>query len=141
MKRHNALAPLSREHHPALLLSQLLKKNAPHYKGLPDDAAGKALYASSFYKTKLVDHFIREEAMLGLVTQYHTDIEKLSAEIINEHKLLSGIFTSLDNPENLTERLDMLGKTLENHIRKEERILFPLIELYCPLNVLDSILT
>ena len=42
MKRHEALAPLSREHHGTLILAQLLKKGAPVYKGLPDTDTGKA---------------------------------------------------------------------------------------------------
>jgi len=34
MKRHEALAPFSREHHGALILAQVMKKGAPAYKGI-----------------------------------------------------------------------------------------------------------
>jgi len=40
---------------------------------------------------------------------------------------------------NLVGDLDKLGKKLEQHIRKEERILFPLIEQYCPEEMLAAI--
>ena len=41
MKRHKALIPLSHDHHLLLLLAQLIKKNAPDYKGLPKDLKEK----------------------------------------------------------------------------------------------------
>ena len=61
MKRHESLAPLSREHHAALLLAQLLKKNAAAYKGMPADTPGKILYAAEFYSSHLIAHFDDEE--------------------------------------------------------------------------------
>jgi hypothetical protein len=35
MKRHEALIPLSRDHHGTLILARLLRSDAPPYKGLP----------------------------------------------------------------------------------------------------------
>ena len=45
MKREEALAPLSREHHSTLILAQLLKKDAPVYHQLPAEPWDKAKYA------------------------------------------------------------------------------------------------
>ena len=53
MKRHEALAPLSRDHHEALILSQLLKKDSPAYKGLPVTVEGKVNYAVGFFEKNL----------------------------------------------------------------------------------------
>ncbi len=139
MKRHEALAPLSREHHGALLLAQLLKKDAPAYKGLPTLPSDKLIYVVNFYKANLQTHFIKEEELLAKVKQYHPEIEKLSAEINNEHRQLTNLFNTLDKENNLIDSLDALGKALENHIRKEERVLFPLIQQYCPENVLNTV--
>ena len=50
MKRHESLAPLSREHHEGLILAQLLKKGAPAYRGLPTDLAGKLSYAREMFE-------------------------------------------------------------------------------------------
>ena len=66
MKRHEALAPLSREHHEALILAQLLKKGVPAYKGLPTDTAGKISYARQLYADKLRRHFLDEEKILEI---------------------------------------------------------------------------
>ena len=68
MKRHPSLAHLSREHHGALILARLLQNNAPAYKSLPTDTAGKAVYALNFYEKELVKHFEAEEKAFTLVT-------------------------------------------------------------------------
>ena len=61
MKRHEALAPLSREHHNTLMLAQLLKKDAPVYKGLPANVKDKAVYALQQFEEMIKDHFQQEE--------------------------------------------------------------------------------
>lgn len=139
MKRHETLAPLSRDHHEALILAQLLKKGAPAYKNLPTGPNEKAAYAVNFYINHLEKHFLQEETMLQKVKTYNRDIEKLTEEIINEHQYLKTIFLSLDKTENPAVTLDILGTALENHIRKEERILFPLIQQHCPAGILNTL--
>ena len=139
MKRHETLAPLSREHHGALILAQLLKKDAPPYKGLPEPE-GKRDYALQFFKTDLQTHFIKEEKILDQVKQCHVDIEKLTREIKAEHVQLKILFASLEHSKNLSAALDNLGILLETHIRKEERVLFPLIQEHCPNEILEKII-
>jgi iron-sulfur cluster repair protein YtfE (RIC family) len=139
MKRHETLAPLSREHHDALILAQLLKKNAPVYKGLPQLPKDKAKYATGFYHSNLQQHFKQEEQMLHKVKQYNSKIEEITAEIIYEHEQLTQLFISLDKTAGLEATMDTLGKALEAHIRKEERTLFPLIQEHCPEEILNSI--
>lgn len=128
MKRHEALAPLSREHHEALILAQILKKGAPAYKGLPVDTKEKILYALNMYHSTLKDHFIKEESVIAKVQHAHAKIEMAGKEIIDEHRLLEGLFLSLENSKNPEECMNILGSALENHIRKEERVLFSLIQ-------------
>ncbi|MBS1743144.1 MAG: hemerythrin domain-containing protein [Bacteroidetes bacterium] len=128
MKRHDALIPLSRDHHQALILSRLLRNDAPVYKGLPQDAEGKMKYAKDYFLQSLSDHFDQEELVFEKVKNIHKDIDQLITEIVQEHTLLREKFTSLTLNENITEQLNQLGRLLETHIRKEERNLFPLIE-------------
>jgi iron-sulfur cluster repair protein YtfE (RIC family) len=139
MKRHEALAPLSREHHTALILSRLLRKDAPEYKGLPKDLPGKADYAGNLFQTSLLQHFQQEETVLEKIHGANAEIDRLSYEIIYEHQQLRKMFSSIENDNNLAEMLDELGRALEVHIRKEERVLFPLIQQYCPEEMLDEI--
>jgi iron-sulfur cluster repair protein YtfE (RIC family) len=131
MKRHEAIAPLSRDHHASLILAQLLKKNAPAYKGLPETPADKATYAQELFQKSIQRHFEEEEAMLDLVTDGNVELIAITKEIKSEHKELTVLFHALKTATDLTGTLDTLGVALEKHIRKEERILFPLLQLHC----------
>ena len=131
MKRHPALSPLSREHHGALILARLLQKDAPVYKGLPKDTQGKAEYAFKFYQEELVKHFEDEERVLKLVTGVESNLDLMIKTIYREHQELHKLFQSIDNHPDLSNHLDQIGKTLETHIRKEERELFPLMQETC----------
>jgi len=139
MKRHSSLAPLSREHHGALILAQLLKKGAPLYKGLPADFSGKADYAIQFYRNELIKHFDDEERVIKKIKGINVDLDKLASEITNEHKELGVLFTSIKNTNDLATHLDKLGSALEQHIRKEERKFFPLIQELCNEKLLSEI--
>ena len=140
MKRHSSLASLSRDHHGALILAQLLKKGAPVYKGLPEDVAGKANYALEFYRDKLVKHFKQEEqAVIKKIKGIDPRIDKLGDEIVEEHRTLTRLFTGIKDADDLVLQLDSLGIALEQHIRKEERQLFPLIQECCSEELLASI--
>ena len=139
MKRHESLAPLSREHHSALILAQLIKRNAPDYRGLPTTIGDKVEYALTVYNNDFKKHFTKEEAMLQEVKSIHPAIAKLAEEIIAEHTLLTGLFLSLKNTWDQEAVLNELGNELDAHIRKEERVLFPLIQEYCTEEMLQKI--
>lgn len=139
MKRHEALAPLSRDHHGSLMLAQLLKKNAPFYTGLPDTVSDKAVYAMKLFKNSIQKHFEQEEAMLGLARDCDAAINAIEGEIKTEHEELTLLFQSLENATDLISTMDTLAVALEKHIRKEERILFPLLQLHCSDEQLQEI--
>ena len=140
MKRHPSLATLSREHHGALILAQLLKKGAPLYKGLPADLEGKGDYAIRFYNDELIKHFDEEEqVVIKKIKGVHDDLDKLACEITAEHAALRILFTSIKNSSNLANHLNKLGCALEQHIRKEERKFFPLIQELCTEKLLSEI--
>lgn len=125
MKRHKALILLSHDHHRGLLLAQLLKKNAPSYKGLPKDPAGKMNYAIEAFESDLIIHFKDEEEILfPLLRNKTSELDKLIDELLDEHKKIEDGISSLNKADDLVDDLDKVGIILENHIRKEERILF-----------------
>lgn len=125
MKRHPALIPLSQDHHKALLLAQLLKRNAPEYHGLPKDLIGKMNFAKEIYHTELEHHFKDEEDFVfPYLKGKDVELDTLISQILNEHIILKEKILSLvDNP-NLVDHLDEIGNILNEHIRKEERVLF-----------------
>jgi iron-sulfur cluster repair protein YtfE (RIC family) len=142
MKRHPSLAYLSRDHHQALILAQLLKKDSPAYKGLPTEIKEKAEYAIGFYKEELVEHFEKEEVIvIRNVQGVKTELDQLGQELIAEHKKLRDLFAEIKTTGDLTSHMDLIGNTLEQHIRKEERIFFPMIQEYCEEQLLEKIET
>jgi hemerythrin-like domain-containing protein len=140
MKRHSSIVSLSRDHHGALILARLLQKNAPAYKDLPGDVKGKAVYATEKYQTELLDHFLTEEkSLLDQVIGVDKRIDELATQIHAEHTVLRALFEMIPSSKNLEDDLDSLGRALENHIRKEERVLFPLIQETCDEALLNHI--
>jgi iron-sulfur cluster repair protein YtfE (RIC family) len=129
MKRHPALYQLSHDHHQGLILAQQLKRGAPQYKGLPETLEGKMDYAISFYNTELVKHFEDEEKILfPAVIKRDGEVDKIIEEVISEHRKMEFLVNDLRAKNDVAKLMDELGKLLENHIRKEERVLFPKIQ-------------
>lgn len=141
MKRHESIAPLSRDHHGSLILAQLLKKNAPVYRDMPDNEKDKARYAQQQFEGHIKKHFEQEEAIMKLVKGSHTEINTLASEIKREHRELTALFHSLESATDLETVMDTLAIALETHIRKEERILFPLLQQHCSEELLQEIHT
>ncbi|QQS35030.1 MAG: hemerythrin domain-containing protein [Ignavibacteriales bacterium] len=129
MKRHGNLIALSHDHHHGLVLANLIKINAPVYKGLPNDLPGKIEYTKNFFNTELIRHFNDEEEILyPLVKGKSKEIDILFTEIFFEHIQIKKLVEQLDSSSDQITILDKLGRLLENHIRKEERELFVMIE-------------
>lgn len=141
MKRHESLIPLSREHHSALILARLLQTDAPPYKGLPAEPRGKAQYALNFYHDELIEHFIQEERIVPLVKHVNPELDAMLQTMVEEHAVLHQLFGQVSTATNLPGHLDTLGKTLEKHVRKEEREIFPLIQQSCSPEILDKLAT
>ncbi len=122
MKRHPALIPISREHHQLLLLAQLLKEGAPAYKGMPTDLAGKVDYAKNTWDSLIKQHVELEEKVLyPTLIIYAPSLSNLVNELKKEHDEIRDLFNNLILD---IESMDRLGKLIEQHVRKEERMLF-----------------
>ncbi|HRI45589.1 MAG TPA: hemerythrin domain-containing protein [Ignavibacteriaceae bacterium] len=129
MKRHPALVFLSKDHHHGLIMAQMIKKDAPNYKGLPHDTSGKINYVTQFYRDELKYHFDEEENILfsylaKLNNHFETSINNLKLE----HQEIEDTINSLENSDQKEIVLNDLGVMLEQHIRFEERILFEKIQ-------------
>ena len=99
------------------------------YKGMPSTIEGKKEYTLLLYNSELVRHFKNEEEILfPLVKGKNSEVNKLTEEIINEHRQINQLIIEVQSTNELERKLDELGRLLENHIRKEERELFPKIE-------------
>lgn len=140
MKRHKSLIFISHDHYHGLQLAQLIKKNAPKSKNLPNDIEGKKNYTLSFYENDLLHHFYLEEnIILPAVKGRDKEIDKLFEEIIIEHKNIENAIESLKENINVEDKLDEIGILLQNHIRKEEQILFEKIQKELSENELQKL--
>ncbi|MBL8069343.1 MAG: hypothetical protein JNM28_12920 [Armatimonadetes bacterium] len=106
MKRAFALEPFSRDHNDGLHLARTLKEERPAAPALAREA----------WEGELADHFAEEERLLGPLAGED------SARMHEEHRLIEQLI------EELPSSCLALGKALEDHIRWEERVLFPAIE-------------
>lgn len=117
-KRHKALQPLSREHHQGLLLSWKIKT------GFSKDIAPERIrtYANWFFKTHLIPHFEMEEThIFTILEEEHELIKKALAD----HKNIKGLFAETEDDAITLRKIE---EVLEQHIRFEERVLFPEIQ-------------
>ena len=140
MKRHVNLQPLSREHHEVLILAQLLRKDAPPYKGLPRDPEGRMRYALDFYNDHIVPHIYAEEkALFPAISGYSDEIDALVAELQMEHSQIMSLFEQLKLGIDPPQTMDFLGKLLNMHVRREERELFEMVQQRVPAEVLEKL--
>lgn len=123
MNRSPALQPLSREHHTALSLANACVRAAQS-----GDAAMVRLTcqrAINSYANELDAHFKTEEqSFLPLLTSPETQV--LVQRTLAEHQMLRGLLDGLR--QNDVKALDNFGKYLADHVRFEERELFPVID-------------
>jgi len=117
LKRHQALQPLSREHHHSLLLSWKIR--AGFSKNVEPERIKK--YADWFFKAHLLPHFEIEELHLFPIMEPNNELVK---KALAEHRLLKRLFEDDD----IKIALSKIEEVLDKHIRFEERILFPEIQ-------------
>jgi iron-sulfur cluster repair protein YtfE (RIC family) len=124
MKRHPALQQLSRAHHHALVVAQRLRR-------VGDDAASDAgREFESYWERDGRAHFREEEEiLLPACAGFINPDEAIIARILSDHVRIRHLADQLaaQSPPRL-ELLHELGKSLEEHVRREERELFPMIQ-------------
>ncbi|SDS56959.1 hemerythrin domain-containing protein [Winogradskyella sediminis] len=117
-KRHKALQPLSREHHHGLLLSWKIRA------GFSKDIDPKRIrhYATWFFENHLVPHFELEESHVFSILNSENELVKRA---LADHRRLKRLFNYKGDD---LKTLSKIEEELEQHIRFEERILFPEIQ-------------
>ena len=129
MKRHPALIPLSHDHHDALVVAQALilgQSPAPR-SNWPTDRRTQVNRVVTFFTHTLRSHFEVEEAHLFPTVLAHLPGEAdLVAQLLDEHDAIRNQVRELERDPTtaLTVRLPALGRLLEAHVRREERVLF-----------------
>jgi hypothetical protein len=137
MKRDPALVTLSHDHHQALFVAQGLRRADR------DDAGERREAFRAFWEGGGEAHFETEERVLLPAFAEHGDAhDALVLQVLGDHvelrcrarQVLAGGPPDLD-------ALHLLGERLAEHVRLEERELFPLVESALPAERLTRLAT
>ncbi|HEV8112314.1 MAG TPA: hemerythrin domain-containing protein [Planctomycetota bacterium] len=125
MKRDPNLQPLSREHHFVLAQARAIRWALSGREGTPLAARDAFLL---LWNDLIARHFVAEERWILPLIERAEDVERMR----HEHANLRGIADELAREgtrvEPDPERLRRLADALDDHVRWEERELFPAIE-------------
>jgi hemerythrin len=124
LKRHPALQPLSRDHYVGLVQAQRLLKAADADVAARREAARQFMSA---WEAEIAEHFADEERLLPALIHQAGDRDRL----LDEHTRLRALAAEAERSiagEPGSDLLRALGTLLHDHIRWEERQLFPVIE-------------
>ena len=118
MKRSDALAPVSREHHQALVVAQKLTR------ATDATAAEAATTWIGFWDAAGRRHFhVEEDSILPVLDPDREEVPRVYAE----HAALRHLIARIDAGSPAGD-LNRLGRMLHDHVRYEERVVFPAIE-------------
>ena len=129
LERHALLRPVSREHHEGLLFCRRIRRALAE----GHDPIAQMRSGVAFYHRHLLPHFaIEEEAVFPVLGGG----DALVKRAINEHRRLTRLFLSTDDP---LRNLARIEDELDAHIRFEERVLFPRIQAVATEEQLERI--
>jgi hemerythrin-like domain-containing protein len=136
MKRAPELRTLSEDHHHGLVHARRLRRAAEGDEPHPAEATARDFL--DFWQKDTSIHFRKEEeVLLPVVARHGGDVSQGPlVEMLSQHARIRGLVMRLSDeveggnfrPETLRE----IGELLEEHIRLEERLVFPLVEESLP---------
>jgi quercetin dioxygenase-like cupin family protein len=130
MKRARSLVPLSHDHHHALVEARRLRRAAD-----AEEAERRAAVAAflRFFAAETVGHFRQEEEVLfPTLATAGDEAGALLVQALLDHQRIHALTAELERGQ-ITGKADaavmqQLAELVEQHVRLEERQLFPLIE-------------
>jgi hypothetical protein len=132
IRRSKQLQVLSRQHHAGLLFCWKLRQGIR----LGIETGRMSRYVDHFWKSELQFHFKEEERLL-----FTDPSDPFVSQAKKEHSLLKTqieqIIVSGDRTTQM--QLDTIAENLDDHIRFEERILFPHLEVTLTKEKMESI--
>lgn len=127
MKRRPELHPLSHDHHHGLIVARRLRLASADSGTLPE-AVPVFLEA---WNAEIEPHFQREEALLLPEVERARPGHPLAARTLLEHRELRALVSRLHHSAEASLAGE-IARRLDEHIRFEERVLFPEVETLLP---------
>ena len=131
IKRNKNIVPLSKDHHHGLLLCWKIRQGLK----LNIELERIRSYIHFFWETYMVEHFRQEEELL---------FSKIDGPVCNqvkdEHEIIRLLVAGI-NGQDKDKRNSYIqfASLLEQHIRYEERVLFPYLEANISASELEAI--
>ncbi len=124
IKRNENIAPLSREHHGALLFSWKIRQGLK--AGI---SAGRIVrFINWFWRQHLHPHHLKEEKYIFQPTG-----DPLVQRALSEHRQIQEDMEALAGAADVREDMfHAIANLVERHVRFEERVLFPHLEKIIP---------
>ncbi len=133
MKRHPALAELSRDHHQALVVARDLRRASAV------QTAGPARAFLAFWAAGCRDHFrLEEEILLPAYAVHGAPEHPAVVQMLIDHVIIRRDAALVAGGASAPE-LRRLGEVLASHVRLEERQVFPLVEATLSTSDLDRL--
>lgn len=121
IRRNKHIAPLSHEHHDGLLFCWKIRQGLKHHTD-----PGRILdHVRYFWQEHLQPHFQEEEQHVFILPG-----DEKTERAVSEHRRIAALTEGLLNGpgERTVQQLALLANTVDEHIRYEERDLFPYLE-------------
>lgn len=133
MKRHLSLEPFSRDHNVGLALARRLTLASAEAQSVRRQVVQSLV---RYWRDELEDHFVEEERMLCPMIRSKEFWDRMLAEHCEFHALVDELSSDMVD----RVRVARAGALLHDHIRWEERTLFPEIERTASERELRSLL-
>lgn len=140
MRRHEALIPLTHDHHHALVQVRRLRSAADGAEGARRAAAEGFL---EFFHEDTIGHFRDEEEvvfpLVAGVAELREPVDRALAEHVAINVLVRRLAGETNDGAPQAGTLREIAGTLERHVRFEEKELFPLIEERAQHGALEAV--
>jgi hemerythrin-like domain-containing protein len=140
MRRHDSLIPLTHDHHHALAQARRLRLAAGQGD---EERLRQAREFVDFFESDTLRHFREEEELVFPFVVDEADVEPVLTRIMMEHLRIHAVVRALkwelERGAPGAASLSRLAMLLEEHIRLEEKTLFPLIQRIVPEVLLRTV--
>lgn len=132
IKRNENIVKLSRDHHASLLFCWKLRQGIKYHSSIER----MVKYVQYFWNQHFTPHFKEEEEFLFAPLK-----DKTVNKAIEDHIHIKASVDEIINQgsENKQEKLSALADMVDEHVRYEERILFPHLEKKLTVEQLENI--
>ena len=142
-KRHDALLPLTHDHHHALAQCRRLNRAAESDQRSVRIEQAEAFL--DFFLGRALHHFREEEELFFPPAAAISETSDLVVRAVMEHLKIHGLVADLKRQlrqsDLAPELMREISETLRSHVRFEEGELFPLIERLVPSDSLNELAT